>query len=238
MYVDRFDPSMAQALLAQARARNPYVLKPLSGLTFRAIASNGGQSQNLIYRLSSMYGSAAHMRVGIEGIIDRLGFDLARTEEFEEAFLELGLFLGLGSQRPERELGNGPDNLWAISAGLFWVIEAKSGATSEFISKRDAGQLGQSLQWFGNKYPSDQSAIPVMIHHSRRLYSDATAPSGMRVLNERAMGELCSSVRSLSAGLASEGWTDAVVVSRLLAGHALDPDGLMARLVAPRGGSS
>jgi hypothetical protein len=178
------------------------------------------------------------MRVAVEGILERLAFDPSATEEFEEAMLELGLFLGLGSQRPEQELGNGPDNLWAIESGRFWVIEAKSGATSEFIGKRDAAQLGAALTWFGKKYPADQAATPVMIHHSKKLYSDATASTGMRILNERAIGELAASVRSLSEGLAAEGWQDLDRVASLIGGNALHPDGLVSRLIAPIGGTA
>lgn len=69
----------------------------------------------------------------------RMAFDPDRTEDFEETMRELGAFLGFNSQRPERELSAGPDNLWALETGTFRVIEAKSGATSEFIPKKDAG---------------------------------------------------------------------------------------------------
>ncbi|PXA68762.1 helicase C-terminal domain-containing protein [Cryobacterium arcticum] len=238
VYIGRYDPATAQSVLAVARAKNPYVVRPLSGLTFRPISYLGAQADKMSTRLTRMFGTPAHMRVGIEGVLERLAFDPTAVEEFEEALMELGLFLGIGSQRPERELGNGPDNLWAIESGRYWVIEAKSGATSEFVGKRDAAQLGAALQWFGNKYPVDQAATPVMIHHSRKLYSDATAPTGMRVLNMRAMGELSASVRSLSEGLAAEGWNDLGRVAALIEGNRLHPDGLTARLIAPTGGTS
>lgn len=213
-------------------------MKPLNGIAFAPLAPAGSQSNTMATRLVAMYGSPAQMRVGVEALIEKLVFDPTATDDFEEGVLELGHFLGFGSQRPERQLGQGPDNLWAIADGQYWVIEAKSGATSEFVSKRDAGQLSQSMLWFGQKYAPDQSAIPVMVHHSRKLYADATPPTGMRVIDKRVLGELVASLRDFAAGLASGGWGDPAAIAQLLDGHRLTPAGLEARLRATTGGTS
>lgn len=237
-YVNFYDPNRAQSILAGARVRNPFVLRPLGGISFRAIGYEGSQARKVSERLTSMYGSAVAMRVAVESVIDGLSFDPERTEEFEQAILELGLFLGWGSQRPEHELsGGGPDNLWAIESGRYWVIEVKSGVTTDTISKHDAAQLGQSMQWFGKKYPPDQSATPVMIHPSLTLHRLATAVTGMRVITPNKVGQLCASVRAFSEGLAIEGWTDVKVVDRLLDGHQLNPAGLSGLLRATKGGT-
>lgn len=237
-YVNLYDPTQAQQILAEARAKNPFVLRPLGGINFRAIGYEGSQAQKICERLTGMYGTPAAMRVAVEGFIDRLSFDPETTEEFEQGILELGLFLGLGSQRPEHELNSGgPDNLWAIEPGTYWVIEAKSGVTTETISKHDAGQLGQSMQWFGKKYPADKAAIPVMIHPALKLHKLATAVAGMRVLNVRGVSELTADVRAFSEGLAIEGWTDPEAVSRLLEGNGLTSEGLSRRLRPTTGGT-
>ncbi len=41
------------------------------------------------------------------------------ANRFEAAIRELGALLGLGSQRPEVEIGKGPDNLWALGRSSF-----------------------------------------------------------------------------------------------------------------------
>ena len=238
VYTERYDPARAQSLLAIARAKNQYVLRPLTGITYKPLTFVGTQAAKVAERATSMFGTPVALRVAVEDILDRLRFDPTATEEFEEAVLELGLFLGLGSQRPERELGQGPDNLWVIEPGRFWVIEAKSGAISEFISKRDAGQLGEAMQWFGRKYPADQAATPVMIHKEKKLHGLATGPVGMRVINARGLGELKADVRALAEGLATNGWADLANVARLLDGHKLDATGLISRLVSTTGGTA
>lgn len=236
-YAERYNPTQAQSLLAEARSKNLYVLRPMSGITYRPLTFADSQAAKLARRATSIFGTPQALRVGVEGILDRLRFDPTATEEFEEAILELGLFLGLGSQRPERELGQGPDNLWAIEPGQFWVIEIKSGAVSEFISKRDSGQLGEATQWFRRKYPAEQAATPVMIHREKKLHNTASGPTGMRVINDVRLRELKLDVRALAEGLATSGWSDLSDVARLLAGHKLDAVGLAGRLVATTGGT-
>lgn len=229
-YLDHYDPAGAQDLLAIARTKNDYVTRPLAGVAFRALAGISNQAETVCTRLTSMYGTPAQLLVGVNGIIERLAFDPATTEEFEDALRDLGLLLGLGSQRPEQELNEGPDNLWALGPNSFWVIEAKSGAKTDFIAKRDAGQLGQSMLWFGKRYPVSVGATPVMVHRSRKLHKEANAVANMRIMNERAIGELGADVRGFAEGLAAAGWADAAKVQQLLAGHKLDLDGLDSRL--------
>lgn len=88
------------------------------------------------------------MRLGFEALLDDLVFDPDRAREFEEAMQRLGEHLGLAAQRPEHELGAGPDSLWGLGALDYWVTEAKTGATTDVIHKRDANQLSGSILWF------------------------------------------------------------------------------------------
>jgi hypothetical protein len=236
-YVDPIDPVRAQQILAMAREKNIYVLRPLAGVTYTPLTYAGAQANTVADRLTAKYGTPTSMRVAVESMLDSLVFDPAATDEFEEGMLELGHFLGFNSQRPERELSAGPDNLWALEPGLFWVIEAKTGATSEFIPKKDAGQLSQSMLWFGNHYSPSDSAIPVMVHHSRKLWKDATAPPGMRVIDQRVLGELVAAVREFSVGLAASGWSDPGDVDRLLEGNRLRPAHLVGMLRSTTGGA-
>jgi hypothetical protein len=229
-YLDHYNPGGAQDVLAIARTKNDYVTRPLKGVSFRALSGVTNQAETVCARLTTMYGTAAQLLVGANGILERLTFDPMTTEDFEDAFLELGLLLGLGSQRPERELNQGPDNLWALDATTFWAVEAKTGVKTDFIAKRDVGQLAVSTLWFGKRYPASIGATPVMVHRSRKLHKEATAVANMRILNERAIGELCADTRAFCEGLAATGWADAAKVEQLLVGHKLNPAGLLGRL--------
>lgn len=233
VYLDQIDPSRAQSLLAVAHSKNNHVLRPLSGVTFRKLASTGAQAERAAQAYSGKFGSPSDLRLGFEAILADLKFDPEKTEDFEEALFQLGIVLGLGSQRPEHEMGEGPDNLLHLWNNTYWVVEAKSGATSKAIGKRDAAQLGQGVLWFEKRYDPQANAVPVMVHPSNALYKDATAVPGMRILNPRGLGQLISSVRAYSEALASVTMTNATDIERLLTGHKLAVENLDSYMVTP-----
>jgi len=71
-----------------------------------------------------------------------------------------------------------------------WAIEAKTGARSGAIGKRDLGQLAESLLWFGERYDPEAVSTPVMVHRAVAAYKDATPPTGMRILGrEEGIGD-------------------------------------------------
>lgn len=222
VYADLFDPERAQQILTLARSKNPYVLRPMVGVRFEPLTREGSQAAVAQHRLASDYGSSAQLRLEIAALVDDLQFDPNRSsEQFEDAIWRLGRLLGLGSQRPEHTFGSGPDDLWIIDDNTYWVIEAKSGATSKGIGKRDMGQLGQSMVWFGERYPASAEVVPVMIHPSRAVYKDASPLPGLRIIDVIRLGELRAAITSFGEGLAITGWTSVQDVDRLLTGHKL-----------------
>jgi Helicase C-terminal domain/DEAD/DEAH box helicase len=234
-YLDLRDPVRAQQVLALAREQNNWVERPLAGIAFRKLEAPSAQALAATTALTHRYSSAPALLLDVESLLDGLQFDPDRTEDFEEAFFQLGLLLGIGSQRPEHEQGRGPDNLWALTDQSYWVVEAKSGATSKGIGKRDVAQLGHSMYWFGEKYGPGAVAVPIIVHRQIALYRDAVPIPGMKIITERALGELRSAVRAYAQGLAGSGWTSTAVVEEMLRGHALDVAALSNYLSAQRG---
>ena len=237
LYVDQYDPARAQQILSIARTENPYVLRPLSGVVYQPLLAGQPQAELACQRLASNFPSVAAMRLHVEAIIEDLRFVPDQSEEFEEALYDAGRFIGLGSQRPERDINSGPDNLWALGGNKYWVIESKNGVTNNRgIGKRDLGQLSQSLLWFGERYDSAAMAIPVMVHLATATYSDATPPAGMRLITARRLAEFCVALRGLADGLATTGWTDVSEVARLLEGRGLKADQLQGTFTEPQRG--
>jgi hypothetical protein len=228
VYVDAVDPTRAQQLLALARAKNPYVLRPLVAAAFEPVVSERSQAAAAYAHLMDQYVSPAQLRLDIAALVDDLRFDPdLPAERFEDAWWRLGRLLGLGSQRPEHSFGSGPDNIWALGEDQYWVIEAKSAATSKGIGKRDMGQLGQSMLWFGQRYAASASPTPVMIHPSRAVYRDVSPVPGLRVVDSPRLGELRAAVLGFGHGLAASGWNTPSDVDRLLDGHKLRSSQLM-----------
>lgn len=226
-YVDFFDPARAQQLQSQARSCNPATLRPLVVNAYSKLDVPANQSQASAAYLSR-FADSTEMRMSAETIIEKLQFG-SETRQFEAALDEFGKFIGLGSQRPDDERGEGPDNIWALSSSEFWVMEAKSGVSSDEIAKRDLGQLGNSVAWFEKHY-GGQSPLPVLVHRARRIAHGATEVPGMKVLTEQGIAAMCASLRSFCDGLADTGWGEPELVGRQLKSHGLNAASLSRHL--------
>lgn len=90
----------------------------------------------------------------IEEILNKLVF-AGDSDKFEKAIKDIGKFLGYESTRPDKELKNGPDNLWKISNNKYLLIECKNevNAGRQFISRDEVGQMSRSCTWFSRKFP-------------------------------------------------------------------------------------
>jgi hypothetical protein len=119
---------------------------------------------------------------------------------------ELGAFLGFGSQRPELDIGRGPDNLWAIGGLKYFVIECKSGATAApVINKGDCNQLTGSMNWFATEYDSTCSATPIMVHLKRRFERQASPLKEVKIIDGDRLAALKESIRAYAVALAAHG---------------------------------
>jgi hypothetical protein len=218
-YLDLVAPVEAQQTLAATRQKNSMVLRPLSGLTYQRLSASADQAQQAADFLSDRYGSGVELRLGLQSIANDLAFDPESTEEAEEALRQVALHIGIGGERPEKEWGSGPDVLWVLGGLNYWAMEAKTGAVTDEIHKRDANQLAGSMHWFQDRYDATAAAVPVMVHPARRLARDATPTPNMCVLTEEGVNRLREALVAFGAGLAGARWDDRDTVNGQLAGH-------------------
>jgi hypothetical protein len=146
-----------------------------------------------------------------------LVFEEDSTESFEETLKELGALLGFAPQRPEKEFGRGPDVLWEAGERAYFVIECKSGVTSEqAINKHDCNQLNGSIVWFQEKYDSTCQALPLMVHPLSEYEHAASLDSAVRIITRDKLDELRDAVRQFAIAAASGNFGDAEYVRGLL----------------------
>ena len=196
------DATGAQKTLIVAHDMEPGVLKPMHGATYRKLTPTmGQQAATLIAKHDSRFVDPTHMKLFADGLCSDLQFAPGTSRKFEAAVHDLGWFIGIRGQRPERDYKEGPDNLWALPNGAFLVIECKNGATSgNGISKRDAGQLGQSLAWFTRRYPASVS-VPIIIHRDSTLGPGASSIPDMRVITSSHLSKLRTNLRGFAQQL-------------------------------------
>lgn len=237
-YLHLTDPAAALQMQKSAQTDNKAVLRPRDGVEYHRLSSIADQAQQAAEYLTERYSNGNDLIVGVAAILDDLvpDPDPARVPIFEQAMHDLGLHLGFGTQRPERDTGEGPDVLWSLGELAYLVIECKSGSTTDAIWRHDAEQLSHSMDWFDEKYDHTCSATPVLIHNTHVLHKQASARPGARMITFDKLAKLREAVSKYAAALAADNaYQDPDKISAQLATWGLNGKSFVQKWgVAPR----
>jgi len=213
------DAARAQAQLSGASASNSSILRPMSGLTFQPSRPTRRQAEAAAAYLTGKYTDGARLRIGVEALIADMAWNPDRTEQAEQAWADLADHLGFSGQRPEKDTGVGPDDLWSDSEGNHLVIEVKSGAEAALISKRDINQLGGSVRWAEQHLTGTTSIAPVIVHPSHLAERTGTPPTGARSIDTGAHTKLMTAIRHYATALAVDNrYRDMAAIQQQLVG--------------------
>ncbi|SJN28800.1 helicase C-terminal domain-containing protein [Luteococcus japonicus] len=221
-YVNHFDVTRAQEIQKAAQRDNPQLVRPLDGVKFEALSHAARtQAEAASQYLRDQYASGNSLRVHSEALLSSLTWG-PRWREFEKALADVGLHLGYRTQRPDLELGEGPDGLWAATDATFVIWEAKSRSLNNHpVYKGDAEQISMAADWFRLKYPNSPG-IPVIIHPRSDFEHDASWPEGCRVLDEKRLGKYQASLRKFFTQVsADDSYRDVAKVAAALAMNGL-----------------
>lgn len=229
------DAEGAQKTLIAAHSLEPGVVKPMHGATYKKLTpTTGQQATTLISNHAGRFVDSTSMKLFADALCSDLQFSLDTSDKFEAAVNDLAWFIGIKGQRPEKDYKEGPDNLWALPSGKFLVIECKNGVTAgSGIAKKDAGQLGQSVAWFGTRYPAS-SCVPVIVHPERTLGKGASEIDGMRVIDPKSLEKLRQNLRDFAKQLTNpDVASSASEVAKRLAQFELNADAFVNAFTGP-----
>jgi hypothetical protein len=223
--VDR-NKSMDKQLAAHSN--NPSLFRPLEGVTYSKLTTTGTRASRILDWVKNQ-GSYNSAIIEVNEISRKLLFG-GPSSTFEEGIAELGTILGFVSDRPGHKLGKGPDDLWNIQGSLYWIIECKNQVESsrEEISKREIGQLTQSINWFKEEFP-DGTYHPVMIHPTEKLSDLAYPGEACWCMTKENLYKLVENTKkfySSLTGTSFEGLSDDII-TRKLAEYRLDTGNLI-----------
>ena len=189
--LNRIDKAGSQSLLAAAGDKNSRITKPLAGIAYKKISTDGmNQSLSAMKYLSMKYSSGGNaVIIGMNGILENLVFNELGSDQFEEALMEMGLHLGFHAQRPEKEKSGKLDVLWGIGIGQYILFPCKSSATAGSISKQYADQASGNMNWFTSTYGKGSKATTVIVHPATTLEPDAFPPDNTRVMGKDELGK-------------------------------------------------
>ncbi len=163
-------------LQKSAFQKNLQLLKPRDGISYKKLEYI---NQNRVYRIKtwiSQHNDYEHMMLALDGMLQDMSFGMP-SEKFELSLKELGEVIGFLSQRPDKEIKKGPDNLWCGVDDFFFLFECKNEVEEDRaeISKHEAGQMNSHCAWFDSVY-DNKKCKRILIIPTKKLsyYGDFT----------------------------------------------------------------
>lgn len=205
-YVNKYDPVEAQRLQLSAVSKNPRLVKPMGGISYKPlVTTNNSQAVLCSEYLAHKYTDGNKLIIDVEGILSNLLFIKDSSNRFEKAIDDLAPILGFKGQRPENDYKKGPDNLWDLGGLQFLVIECKNEVTSGgFINKHDCNQLNGSEIWFSNAYSNGATSTPIMVHPSTCFEYACSPNNKVRIMNEELLGYFVNNIRVFVKTIAND----------------------------------
>lgn len=202
-YINLIDPNKAQEVLLSAKKLNKNIISPIEGIKYQKTDIYNEQAKELQNFIAGKNIKPNEYLITINDILSNLNFECTYNE-FEESIKLLGEYIGLFSERPEKEYNNGgPDNLWGMGDNLYYVIECKNESNSTEISKRDCGQLHNSKSWFYKEYGPKYKCIPIIIHSNNKFEKNASPEEDFKIIDKEHLNLLKENVKEFATSLCS-----------------------------------
>ncbi|MCF7717916.1 DEAD/DEAH box helicase family protein [Aeromonas jandaei] len=212
----------------QAFNKNLQLLKPTTGVDYKKIVYI---NQNRVKRIKAWikrFKSHQDLIIKVGEIEQNLRFGMP-SDKFEAAISELGEAIGFITQRPDKEIKKGPDNLWCGVDNQYFLIECKNEVEEDRIeiNKGEAGQMNSHCAWFDEEY-GDVPCKRIMITPARKLsyYGDFT--HDVEVMRKTGLKKLTKHFKEFYLEFSRFNMNDLDddIVQRLLNIHLLDIENL------------
>lgn len=174
---------------------NLQLLKPRDGISYKKIEYI---NQNRISRIKDWikpFSDYENMMLALDGVLQDLSFGMP-SEKFELALKQLGESIGFLSQRPDKEIKKGPDNLWCGVDNYYFLLECKNEVDEERaeISKHEAGQMNSHSAWFESIY-EDRECKRILIIPTKKLSYHGDFTHEVEIMRKSGLNKLKGNVK-------------------------------------------
>ena len=219
-YYNFIDKEKSQEILKSAYSLNNQIIKPMEGIKYtKSIKRINKQAENIIEFIEENNCNFNNIIIKLNKTLGDLVFAENTHNLFENAIKEIGKFIGVISERPENDIGNGPDNLYLIDNEYAMIIECKNEVHMENkICKSDCNQLNGSNEWFKNNYKDTGiKGIPILIHPSNIYNKDCNPNENTKIMTKEQVEKLKESVNKFIVDLSQKSnYRDSKLIEDLL----------------------
>lgn len=222
-------------LQIKASSTTSHMLQSKNGHNYTKIVANEEQASQVLNFVKN-FETSQDFKIYFEETLDNLQFnpDIPHTK-FENSLAEVGRLIGFYAQEPELEFGNGPDVLWVMTDNHYLILEAKSRAIHDEITRDNIGQLLISGEWFKNLYgPIAKHNLVTLQPPNIQGWNVNSSPE-TRVIDEESLTLLKETLRRFVDGIINSGCFSASnqEVANLLGSHSLTPAGFRTKFLKP-----
>lgn len=195
-YMYRHSKTGSKKLQVAAHSVNRYLLKPQDGVTVKKLEVIPRRRVEAIAAWASKSPDFDDLMIRVDGILTNIRFG-GDSDRFEAAVQQIGEALGYSAERPDKEWGEGPDDLWCLRDNEYLLIECKNRVDldRDEIAKGETGQMNNSCAWFRKNY-GDSTVHNRLIFPSRKLGKGAGFIENTEVIREQELKKLVRNVRS------------------------------------------
>lgn len=177
---------------------NSQLLKPREGINYKKL---NYINQNRIEKIKdwiAKFEGYEELSMSLKSILESLTFG-QQAERFERALEDLGKALGFLSQRPDKTIKKGPDNLWCAEGDVYFIFECKSEVDLDRteIHKSETGQMNNHYAWFRAEYGESSNVTSVMIIPTKQVSKLANFSDDVRIMRRGKLLELHKNVTGM-----------------------------------------
>lgn len=218
-------------LQIKAAMTTSHMLQSTNGHNYTKIIAGEEQASEVL-KFVKKFDTSQDFKIYFEELLDDLQFspDIPHTK-FENSLAEVGRLIGFHAQEPEEEFGNGPDVLWGMTDNHFLILEAKSRAIHDEITRDNIGQLLQSGEWFKKLYGDVIKSTLVTLQPPNIKGWNVNISKNTRVIDEDSLILLKENLRRFVDGIINYGCFSATnkEIGNLLSTHNLTPQSFRTR---------
>lgn len=195
-YKYRISKLESNELQKTAFTLNSQLLKPKTGITYKRIEFINESRLARIKLWVSKFSNYEELLLSVESMLENMSFGID-SEKFESSLKDLGEAIGFISQRPDKEIKKGPDNLWCGVNNQYFLIECKNEVDElrAEISKIEAGQMNSHCGWFEETY-GPANCKRILIIPTKKLSYYANFTHDVEIMKKSSLKKLKKNVKS------------------------------------------
>lgn len=201
-YTYFIDKSESMRIQQEAFKRNNYLLMP-DNITYKKMQIQNDNRLKSIVSYLNKFDNYQDFKLHMDEVLSNCSFGVS-SDKFEQSIKQIGDLLGFESERPDKTIKKGPDNLWGMRKNDYMVIECKNEVKldRDAISKDEVGQMENHCGWFEYEYGSSANVVYLLIHPSNKVSKSANFTHDVRVMTPSKLNEFKSQIDAFVKGLA------------------------------------